>query len=54
VTRSERPQSFEEIAISTGKLHGAFYLPLSEWISPLLDWVHASKAGKSSADPIAR
>ncbi|HAW94323.1 TPA: alpha/beta hydrolase, partial [Candidatus Azambacteria bacterium] len=38
--QSEQPQSFNEIKIATGKLHGAFYLPLVEWVEPLLDWVH--------------
>lgn len=32
--------SFDEIEISTGKEHGAFYLPRSVWVKPLLDWVH--------------
>jgi len=36
----EQPQSFEEIMISTGKAHGAFYLPHSTWVDPVLDWVH--------------
>lgn len=39
----EKPQSFKEIKIATGKLHGAFYLPLQEWLDPVLDWVHAVK-----------
>jgi hypothetical protein len=38
--QSERPQSFEEIEISTGRLHGAFYVPLSEWVDPVLNWMH--------------
>lgn len=38
--QSEQPQSFNEIKIATGKLHGAFYMPLVEWVEPLLDWVH--------------
>lgn len=38
--QDERPQSFEELRIATGRSHGAFYLPRSEWIEPLLDWVH--------------
>lgn len=38
--RSERPQSFEEIELSTGKRHGAFYTPLPAWVDPVLDWVH--------------
>jgi hypothetical protein len=41
----ERPASFQEIRISTGKRHGAFYMPLTEWVDPVLDWVHGSEAG---------
>lgn len=36
----ESPRSFREIRISTGKLHGAFYMPLPAWVDPVLDWVH--------------
>lgn len=36
----EQPKSFEEIKISTGKRHGAFYTPLPAWVNPVLDWVH--------------
>lgn len=32
--------SFEEMKISTGKGHGAFYLPRPIWVEPLLGWVH--------------
>jgi hypothetical protein len=32
--------SFEELRISTGKEHGAFYLPRPAWVAPLLGWVH--------------
>lgn len=38
--RDERPQSFEEKAITTGRSHGAFYAPLDEWVDPVLAWVH--------------
>jgi pimeloyl-ACP methyl ester carboxylesterase len=31
--------SFKEIAISTGKKHGAFFQPLPEWIRPLRAWI---------------
>ena len=31
--------SFEEIAISTGLKHGAFYRPLPEWVTPLKAWI---------------
>lgn len=36
----ERPLSFNEISIATGKLHGAFYQPYPQWLEPVLDWVH--------------
>jgi len=39
IDRSEQVKSFEEIAISTGKGHGAFYLPLPEWIVPVKKWI---------------
>ena len=32
-------RAFEEVAISTGKGHGAFYLPRPEWLQPLKDWL---------------
>lgn len=31
--------SFKEISISTGLNHGAFFLPLPEWIEPLKGWI---------------
>jgi pimeloyl-ACP methyl ester carboxylesterase len=33
--------SFEEVAISTGKKHGAFFLPRREWMTPLKAWIAA-------------
>jgi hypothetical protein len=38
--RSKDLGSFRESMISTGKEHGAFYLPRSEWTVPTLDWIH--------------
>jgi len=32
--------SFKEIAINTGKAHGAFFKPLEEWLHPLKDWIN--------------
>jgi hypothetical protein len=32
-------KSFKEIAISTGKRHGAFFQPLPQWIGPLKAWI---------------
>ena len=31
--------SFKELAISTGKKHGAFFQPLPEWVKPLKAWI---------------
>lgn len=31
--------SFREVAISTGKSHGAFYRPLPQWVEPLKSWI---------------
>jgi hypothetical protein len=31
--------SFKEVAISTGKSHGAFFHPLPEWLQPLKAWI---------------
>jgi dienelactone hydrolase len=32
-------RSSEEVSISTGKKHGAFFQPLPEWIRPLKAWI---------------
>jgi len=37
--RSVNLKSFEEISISTGKEHGAFYRPIAEWIIPVKRWI---------------
>jgi hypothetical protein len=34
--------SFKEVAISTGKGHGAFFQPRSEWLQPLRAWIAAT------------
>ena len=44
--RSGDVQSFTESSISTGKDHGAFYKPLSEWIVPVKAWIK-SRPGTS-------
>jgi hypothetical protein len=31
--------SFKEIAISTGRKHGAFFQPLPQWVRPLKAWI---------------
>jgi hypothetical protein len=37
--KSTQLKSFNEIAISTGKEHGAFYRPMPEWIVPVKAWI---------------
>jgi hypothetical protein len=32
-------KSFKEVAISTGKRHGAFFQPLPQWTEPLKAWI---------------
>jgi len=34
--------SFREVAIDTGRRHGAFYTPLPEWMTPLREWIAAT------------
>jgi hypothetical protein len=34
-----RLTSFKEVAISTGKGHGAFFQPLKDWLQPLKAWI---------------
>lgn len=38
-SREPKPNSFKELAIYTGKEHGAFYLPNKEWLLPVLNWI---------------
>lgn len=38
VGRNDEISSFRELELSTGKEHGAFYLPRSVWVEPLLAW----------------
>ncbi len=37
--RSKSLASFEEINISTGREHGAFFQPHSEWLQPVKAWI---------------
>lgn len=39
IDRSKSVSNFIELSLSTGKEHGAFYTPLSEWITPVKSWV---------------
>lgn len=39
IERSPNVTQFNEIAISTGKEHGAFYLPRNEWLIPVKKWI---------------
>jgi alpha/beta superfamily hydrolase len=39
INQSTNVSSFNEISISTGKEHGAFFKPISEWIKPVKKWL---------------
>lgn len=39
VGRNDDLSSFSELEISTGKEHGAFYLPRAEWMAPIMHWI---------------
>jgi pimeloyl-ACP methyl ester carboxylesterase len=39
VAARSKDAAFEEIAISTGLKHGAFYRPHPDWLAPLKDWI---------------
>jgi len=41
VDQSENISSFTEIAISTGKEHGAFFKPRDEWVVPVISWINS-------------
>ena len=41
--QTEKPTSFDEIVIDTGRSHGAFYLPRAEWTTPTLEFIHANQ-----------
>lgn len=38
--RSPELKSFDEIAITTGLSHGAFYRPKDEWVKPIKHWIN--------------
>jgi hypothetical protein len=38
--KNKELKAFEERMIDTGNRHGAFYLPDSQWVDPVLDWVY--------------
>jgi len=46
IKRSDKLQSFNEISISTGKEHGAFYRPMSEWVVPVKSWIKQKIRGE--------
>jgi hypothetical protein len=43
--RSKGVNSFTEYSISTGKEHGAFYMPLPVWIKPVKKWLEFGQSG---------
>ncbi|MEO9945917.1 alpha/beta hydrolase [Paraglaciecola sp.] len=44
--RSSELISFNEIAIETGKGHGAFFKPLVEWIVPVKQWINSKAVNR--------
>lgn len=38
-SRPPGPSDYQDIAIDTGKEHGAFYLPDDAWVLPVVDWI---------------
>jgi hypothetical protein len=38
-SRNKNLSSFTELETSSGREHGAFYLPREEWVGPLLAWM---------------
>jgi hypothetical protein len=42
-SRNENLSSFTELVTSTGKEHGAFYLPRDDWVEPLLAWIEGGE-----------
>jgi len=46
IKKSPEVAEFTELRLNTGKGHGAFYLPRSEWITPLLSWIRKKASGK--------
>lgn len=41
--RVDTVSSYKEISISTGKEHGAFFIPRKEWIVPVKSWLKRKK-----------
>ena len=39
MAQSDKVKTMQEIAISTGEEHGAFYRPLAEWVVPVKAWL---------------
>ena len=37
--RTPGPSGYQDVAINTGKEHGAFYLPDDAWVLPVVDWI---------------
>ncbi len=38
IAKSPDVTAYKQIPLSTGKQHGAFYLPTDEWVQPLKEW----------------
>ncbi len=42
IDQSPQVTSFNEVSISTGQGHGAFYRPRPEWVDPVKAWLNQS------------
>jgi hypothetical protein len=40
IKQSPNVVSFKEVAITTGKQHGAFFSPRKQWLNPVIDWIN--------------
>ena len=45
--RSSALLSFDELAITTNKEHGAFFKPMEEWVTPLREWIQLKAVNKA-------
>ncbi|MCJ8321307.1 MAG: alpha/beta hydrolase [Colwellia sp.] len=48
--RSSKLTSFDEISITTGKEHGAFYRPITEWVVPVKQWIREKSIKQINKD----
>lgn len=41
-SRSPGPSDYQDVAINTGRKHGAFYLPDDAWVLPVVEWIKSA------------